>query len=297
MKIKNLLFACAGLLLLAVLGFFLKRTADSRNSLRARGDAGLGLQARVAALPRPALTNLPRLAAAASAVPAAAPTRSTPACLNEETLEPLRRAFVPPRFTEDPGVPRERQTLLSNRLLISPEKRTLPQAASGRQAPTPRNTTPFIVQFNTPVTDVSRKVLSDAGALVRGFFPNNAILAELTPAALAALDSLAPVQAASEYLPTDKLQPFLASLIASQPPETLIRMTVQTLAPEDAEPVSAAIRKAGGEVEGVTAGTRWGTVQAVMPLGTVVALAARGEVQWIEERPLIQRRNDRAASP
>ena len=227
--------------------------------------------------------------------PTDAPT-ATSAYLDEATLEPLRRAFVAPRFSEDPALPRERQTLLSNRLVVSPEKRSVPDAASGRQSPTPRGTTPFLVQFNTPVSDAARKLLIEAGALVRGFFPNNAILAELSPAALAALQGVAQVQGAAEFLPSDKVQPFLASLIAAFPKERTLRVSIQTLAPEDAAPLAAVVRKLGGEVEAASAGTRWGVVQAVLPLGAVADLTVRGEVQWIEERPEIRHRNDMAVA-
>ncbi|MDD4442341.1 MAG: S8 family serine peptidase [Kiritimatiellae bacterium] len=272
-----------------------RRAAPAANP----GDAANDLPARVAACPRAALANLPQLAAGAAQAVAAtnspAAPDAAPARLDEATLDPLRRAFVAPRFTEDPALPRERQTLLSNRLIVSPEKRSIPDAASGRQSPTPRGTTPFIVQFNTPVSDAARALLTGVGAQVRGFFPNNAILAELTPDALAALREVAQVQDAAEFLPGDKVQPFLASLIAAFPKTRALRVSIQTLAPEDAAPLAAVVQRLGGEVEAASAGTRWGIVQAVLPLGAVADLAARGEVQWIEERPEVQRRNDKAA--
>ena len=262
------------------------------------GDVGKDLPARVAAHPKPSLAHVPQVAEPVAADEAAAsPTNAAPARVPEAALEELRRAFTPPRFPEDPAIPRERQTLLSNRLLVSPEARSIPQAASGRQTPTPRGTTPFVVQLNVPVADDTRKLLTDAGAIVRGFFPNNAVLAELTPAALAALENVPQVQAASEFLPADKMQPFLASLFGAYPGEAEIRVTIQTLAPEDAAPVAILVRKAGGAVEGAHAGTRWGMVRAVLPLGAARGLAARGEVQWIEESPPIQHRNDKAAIP
>ena len=264
----------------------------------ATGDVGKDLPARVAERPKPSLAHVPQVAeepvTTATEEPAA-PTNAVSARIPEEALEALRRAFTPPRFPEDPAIPRERQTLLSNRLLASPEERSIPQAASGQQTATPRGTTPFIVQLNIPVSDDARALLTDAGAIVRGFFPNNAILAELTPAALAALEGVPQVQAASEFLPADKVQPFLSSLFAAYPGEAEIRVTIQTIAPEDAEPVAAIVRKIGGEVEGASAGTRWGTVKAVLPLSAVRGLAIRGEVQWIEESPPIQHRNDKAA--
>jgi subtilisin family serine protease len=263
--------------------------------------ADKNLSSRLATRPHPTPADLPQPATeaaqqgSATNTPVDAPAAAS-AHLDEATLEPLRRAFVAPRFSEDPALPRERQTLLSNRLVVSPEKRLIPEAASGRQNPTPRGTTPFLVQFNTPVSDAMRKLLTEAGALVRGFFPNNAILAELSPAALAALQDIAQVQGAAEFLPSDKVQPFLSSLIATFPKERTLRVSIQTLAPEDAAPLAAVVRKLDGEVEAASAGTRWGVVQAVLPLGAVADLTVRGEVQWIEERPEIRHRNDMAVA-
>jgi len=297
MKKQLVPLAFAGLiLLLALIGFLYKRSAHHPSAVEPHGDVGLAepLRVKAAVQPKPSLSGLPKLTAVPSAVAA---QTAAPAILSEATLEPLRRAFTPPRFTENPALPRERQALLSNRLLVTPEARSFPETPSGAQSTTSRKTTPFIVQFNTPVTDASRKLLTDAGAFVRGFFPNNALLVELTPAALVGLSKLAPVQAATEFLPTDKLQPFLSSLLAAFPAEARVRLSIQTFAPEDAEPVAAAVRAAGGDVEGVTAGSRWGIIKAALPLGEVRSLASRGEVQWIEERPQLQKRNDKAAIP
>ncbi len=301
MKTKIQLLACVCLTLLVFGVWMVNHSYNKRRTDAARGEADARLLASVQTQPKPTLPRLPSLGGVPSAAPAAAAAatqkKSTPAAvlLTEETLAPLRRAFTPPRFTERTDLPSGRQTLISNRLLISPEMRTLPNAVSGKQAPSPRDTTPFIVQFNTPVNDASRELLKSLGATVRGYFPNNALLAELTPGALAKLQNAAAVQAAEEFLPSDKLQPFLASLIASQAPESLIRATIQTLAPEDAESVAAAVRSAGGEVEDISAGTRWGIVHAILPLGAVRPLTARGEVQWVEERVQLSTRNNLAA--
>jgi len=215
--------------------------------------------------------------------------------LAEITLEPLRRVFVPPRFTADTHLPRERQTLLSNRMLVSPEERFIPFAPSGKQSPTQRGTTPFIVQFAGPVNDAARQVLESIGATVRGYFPNNALLAELTPTALKQLQNLSSVQAATEYLPTDKIQPFLSSLTAQFPPSSRIRISLQTLSPSDTTRVASAVSAAGGEVTHISAGTRWGTVRAILPFSAIQTLAAQGEVQWIEEYVPPVTFNDKAA--
>lgn len=297
MKRRRVTLLLAGVCLAGLFAYLWQagRAPTARPAARRAGDKGLDLAARVAARPKPALSRLPQLPAgpaAATAPAAAAPAR----VLTESELAPLRRDFAPPHIAARADLPQERQVLLANRLLVAPEGRTLPNGPSGVQTPTQRATTPYIVQFEGPVTDASREALAAIGATVRGYFPNQALLAELTPAALARLPGVAAVRAASEYLPADKIQPFLSSLPAAFPAESRVATTLQTLAPEDAEPVAAAVAAAGGEVSGTAAGTRWGTVRATLPLSALAALAARGDVQWIEERPLIAKRNDQAAA-
>ena len=298
MKLKTPLSACVCLILLC-LGVWLATHTIKRRAETTRREVNTRLLASVQTRPKPPLTGLPSLKSfpvAGSAAPASAHKMPPPAgCLTEATLAPLRGAFTPPRFTERTDLPPGRQTLLSNRLLISPEARSIPKSASGKQSPTPRKTTPFIVLFNTPVTDASRQDLKSLGATVRGYFPNNALLAELSPATLSTLERVASIQAAEEFLPSDKLQPFLASLIASQAPDARLRVTLQTLAPEDTGSVAAAVRAAGGEVEDVSAGTRWGIVHATLPLSAIRPLTARGEVHWVEEHVPIAKQNDQAA--
>ena len=83
----------------------------SSNPTASYAASGAGLPARATALPKPALAAAPRLTnPPAAATQALTPPPSSPAHLQEETLAPLRRAFVPPRFTEDTTVPRSRQT-------------------------------------------------------------------------------------------------------------------------------------------------------------------------------------------
>jgi len=304
MQKKHLSLLGAGLVLAALLIWFVSRSSPDN---KPRGDLHADLQERVATQPKPSLSRLPSLPGAPSpAVQQATPAAASPApatagktspALSEDQLAELRRAFEPPRFATDPAHPRHRQIILSNRLILCPETRTLPESASGRQTPTSRGTTPFVVQFDTPVSAETRQLLTDAGAVVRGFLPNNAVLTECTSDALKALAALAPVHAAEEFLPSDKIQPFLSSLLAAHAPSTRVRAAVQTFAPQDAETAADAIRAAGGSVEAVSADSRWGSVQALIPLSAVRTLAALGEVQWIEERGEIRQRNDQAAIP
>ena len=300
MKTRLILFACAVILLMSLAVLYRQRRGAPPTPAQPRGDIARRLAERVATLPPPALTNLPILASAAvttSSMPTAAASSAAAAVLDEAVLAPLRRGFTPPRFPPEPDVPRVRQTLLSNRLLVTAAARSLPDKASGRQSPTARGTTPFIVQFNVPVSAATRQTLTGLGGCARGFLPNNSILAELTPAALKALAGVPTVHAIEEYLPSDKIQPFLSYLAAAQPPGASVRLLIQTFAPEDAAPVAEAVKAAGGSAEAVTAAKDRGLVRAIVPLNAVGRLTALGEVQWIEERPPPRPRNDRAAIP
>ncbi len=261
---------------------------------RPAGDVGRALASRVAVRPRPTFARLPQLAAPAAATPA--PAASAAGALDEERLEPLRRSFVPPRRTPRADLPESRQVLLANRLVAIPEEPFFPEGPSGMQTPTPRGTTPYIVSFREPVTDASRQRLTAVGATLHGYLPHQAVLAELTPEGLARLRQLPDVRAAVEYLPSDKIQPFLGSLAASLPDSSVVNVNIQALTPKDAPAVSEAVRATGGHVDGLADASRLGLVRAALPLSAVAALASRAEVQWIEERPQVATRNDQAAA-
>jgi subtilisin family serine protease len=263
-------------------------------------DKGVALAEQIAQQPKPKLAHIPQLASSNTPVaialhPAPASSATRTGTLSDATLQDLRKTFILPRFPEDPQIPKNRQVLLANRLLITPTSRFFPEAASGRQKPTSRNTTPFMVVFAAPLSDASRDLLKKAGARVRGFIPNNAILAELTPEALSKVAQFSEVTTAAEFFPEDKLQPFLASLIATYPLDSQVHVTLQTFAPEDAALIASRIRASGGTVEEVSATERHGSLRATLALGMIRPLTMLSEVHWIEERVSQKLLNDQAA--
>lgn len=286
-----------GIVILLIVYTFLPYFSQSKRSQHV--DQGVALLERIAHQPKPKLAHISQLVSSNTS-PAVATRRAPPSngstkrLLSDTTLQGLRKAFILPRFPEDSGIPRPRQVLLANRLLITPKNRFFPEAASGRQKTTSRNTTPFMVVFASPLSDSSRELLKATGAIVRGFIPNNAILAELTPEALLKIAQLSEATTAAEFFPEDKLQPFLASLIATYPEEAQIRVTLQTFAPEDAELVASRIRASGGTVEDISTTERHGSLRAILSLGTIRPLTMLSEVHWIEERVPQKLLNDQA---
>ena len=288
-----------GLVILLIVYTFLSWSPQSKSSLHV--DKNVALLERITHQPKPKLAHIPQLVSSNTS-PAIVTHRvpssngNSKGLLSGAILQGLRRAFILPRFPEDSGIPRPRQVLLANRLLITPKNRFFPEAASGRQKPTSRNTTPFMVVFASPLSDSSRELLKTAGAIVRGFIPNNAILAELTPEALSKVAQISEATTAAEFFPEDKLQPFLASLIATYPKEAQIRVTLQTFAPEDAELVASRIRASGGTVEDISTTDRHGSLRATLSLGVIRPLTMLSEVHWIEERVPQKLLNDQAAN-
>ncbi len=78
------------------------------------------------------------------------------------------------------------------------------------QRPTARGTAPWLVQFAGALRAEDRAALENAGATIRGYVPENALLVEAAPDRFAKIAALADVAWAGEYLPAWKKSPALA---------------------------------------------------------------------------------------
>ena len=78
------------------------------------------------------------------------------------------------------------------------------------QRPTARGTAPWLVQFAGALRAADRAALENAGATIRGYVPENALLVEAAPDRFAKIAALADVAWAGEYLPAWKKSPALA---------------------------------------------------------------------------------------
>lgn len=196
-----------------------------------------------------------------------------------------RAAFRPPLPAPAPAAAPDaspaRQIRLANRTVGTDAVPRRP-AAPSTQVPTARGTRPYVVQAAGAAGPEWRRALAAAGAIPRGYLPENAWLVEMDDAALDAVSRLPSVRTTVEFEPGDKLQPLAAHLAASLPADRPVPLAVQTLAAADAAPVAEAVRALGGEVTAADSGPRWGSLRILLPAGALTALARRGDVQWIE---------------
>jgi len=223
------------------------------------------------------------------------PAKKARGPLTDETLATLRKTKMLPNDPEREDLPRERQVLLASRRVVVPETAAFPTAPTGLQTPTARGTTPYLVAFASPPDNALRTAVAAKGGYVRAFIPNTALLVELTPAQLAELPRWPSVTYATEFLPADKIQPFLTAVAKDYPEEARIRVTLETFSEEDVETVTAHIRASGGAVEHTSTARQKGAVQAIVTLGSLPKLSALAEVHWIEERVPFKLLNDQAA--
>ncbi|MFO7936831.1 MAG: S8 family serine peptidase [Kiritimatiellia bacterium] len=217
--------------------------------------------------------------------------------LSQEKLESLRRFHSQnqrPRSLTD--LPKERSIILANRTIEVPENAELPTSLSRDQIPTSRSTLPYIIHFGQPVTKEMRKRVENSGAILCGYLPNYAFLAEVTNESLQILADDSEINYITEYTVDDKIQPFLAALIKTENPNDTIQVSIQTLDGKDIKTVVNYLKQNGRTVENVKQLPEWGVVDAIVPLNDMAALAEMGEVQWIEERADVQLLNDFAAN-
>ncbi len=152
---------------------------------------------------------------------------------------------------------------------------------------------PWMVLFNGPVRPEWKAELEAAGAVIRAYLPDHALLVEAPPAARRTIAAHPQVRWAGEYQPRYKLQPLLAAL-AREEPELPVPVTIQTFAPEDTAGLVRQLAAAGAADLQGTSGRRWGLVRAVFSAGAAAELARLPEVQWVEHHELPRPLNDLA---
>ena len=166
--------------------------------------------------------------------------------------------------------------------------------SSTNQTPSVRNTLPYVLVTKEPVDKTLRLAAEAAGARVIGPYPPQAFLVEADAPALRRLAADSRFVAATEFLPSDKIDEQLAAALRGG--ATSVETTVVALAPVDKAALRALVASQGGEeLKGCLCGLD--SFRARLPAALVEALSKRGEVRWLElfRRPKLL--NDMAVEP
>ena len=156
--------------------------------------------------------------------------------------------------------------------------------------PSPRGY-PWMVLFDAPIQADWQTAMEKAGAVVRAYLPENALLVEAPIATMEQVIGLQHVAWSGEYQPGNKVQPLLAGL-ARQSPELPLPVTIQTFSPEDVSGLVRQLVAAGASDIRATPAKRWGLVRAVLPARAAAELAFVPEVQWVEHHEMPKILND-----
>lgn len=197
--------------------------------------------------------------------------------LAEPAVQEVRRnlAHPPPApVPEGPAIRLRTGTLGSASLPSDP-------AAPVHARPSARGY-PWLVLFDGPIQPDWQAAVEQAGAVVRSYLPDHALLVEASSKAIPQFHRLPHVAWSGEYRPQYKIQPLLAAL-SRQKPALLLPVTIQTFAPGDTESLARQLAAAGASDIRASPGKRWGLVRAVLPAKAAVDLARLPEVQWVEQ--------------
>ena len=178
--------------------------------------------------------------------------------------------------------------------LTPPDARPADAAVPVHARPSPRGY-PWLVLFDGPLQPEWRTSLENAGATLRAYLPDNALLVEAPPESLARLARLAHVAWSGEYRPEHKVQPLLAAL-SRQVPDQPVPITLQTFSPDDVAGLARHLAATGASDIRAAPAKRWGLVRAVLPARAAAELARLPEVQWVEHHEIPRILNDQSMS-
>ncbi|MFO7534879.1 MAG: S8 family serine peptidase [Kiritimatiellia bacterium] len=233
----------------------------------------------------------------------AAPSSVALAGVNRElSFEPallkrLRREWNGQNPPPNPAIPQDRQLLLVNRVISTVAPAPVAKADIWLNR-TRRGTLPFLIQFSGPVQDDWQAAVRQTGAVMLQYMPHNGWLVEANPATLKAVQSLPMVHWAGVFEAGDKIQPFLKRLAAAFPDDRRrIGTSILCLSPDDLAPVTEWLRGRGMTVRASEVASAGGVIKARVTLAAIDELAARGDVQWIEEEVPRELDNEKAVLP
>jgi hypothetical protein len=164
------------------------------------------------------------------------------------------------------------------------QSRTLRTSARAHslQRKSSRGTVPWLVQFDGVIREEWKTALRAAGAKLHGYVPENAILVEATPQAMATIGALPSVSWVGEYLPAYKRAKPVRALLAKGIEETR-DYNVVLFQPGDLAEIEKEIAKLPGASVNhrETMGDR-AVIRAQLPASAVEVVTGWSEVVWVE---------------
>ena len=168
----------------------------------------------------------------------------------------------------------------------------VPFDVPSNQTATVRGTKPYHLVSALPIEQSGRRAVEAMGARTLGFVSRNEMLVEASPATCARLRADGRFTSVVEVLPSEKVASRLAALLKGG--AEAVDVGVLTLAAEDRPAVIGRITASGGEI--LTGCLNDGdTFRARLSAAQVAALAACGDVRWLEKFDRPQLMNDEAA--
>jgi len=153
-------------------------------------------------------------------------------------------------------------------------------ASSTNQMPTVRGTLPYVLTSAAPFDKTLRVAAESLGARTVAPVSRHAILIEANGAVRTRLAADKRFEKIEEIVPSSKIQPELAALIAGGAKS--VDVSLIALAPEDRQLVISCVEAGGGEMlKGCI--NEGDVIRAKLPADLVASLANRGDVQWMEK--------------
>jgi len=145
----------------------------------------------------------------------------------------------------------------------------------------------YLVQFNGPVTEDDRKLITDQGGEILHYLPDYSFLVRLSPEGIEQLVSNPAVRWAGDYLPGYRVAPELLNRVGAAVESATVKLTVQIFAGESSQEVHARAEADGATVLIDTQGFYHGLLRLEVDSSLVSTLAAdlakMPELEWIEE--------------
>ncbi len=156
----------------------------------------------------------------------------------------------------------------------------------------------YIILLDGPMTPAKHTALTNAGVVTSDYLPDHAYIADLSRADSAKLAGLGFVTWVGTFDKAWKVEPAWGTHELTDPDrvEALDRgqrlASIVCFADADPQPVVIALTNLGGQLTDMQLVGDSVFIEAWLPTARVGELAAQNHVQWIEEAPQLQHRND-----